>query len=128
MHIKTELKAIGGYEGIPQPTETLERTFRNWDNSSWNIGRDIRNEKVQDLLIDGFKGTLSSGYYLIRYQYGSQVEYYFMHYLKGCNLAESSRYLGSLKKMVSEFDEEALKMWLDKEREEIKSNSIKEGF
>lgn len=121
MHIKTEIKAIGGYEGIPQPTETLERTFRNWDNSSWNIGRDIKEELVQNHLVAEYNGILTSGYYLIRYQYGSQIEYYFMHYLKGCNLAESSRYLGSLKKMVSEFDEEALKMWLDKEREEIKS-------
>lgn len=121
MHIKTELKAIGGYEGIPQPTETLERTFRNWDNSSWNIGRDIKKEMVQNHLVAEYNGILTSGYYIIRYQYGNQVEYYFMHYLKGCNLAESSRYLGNLKKMVSEFDEEALKKWLDKEREEIKS-------
>lgn len=124
MHIKTEIKAIGDYEGIPQPTETLERTFRNWDNSSWNIGRDIKNELVQDHLVAEYNGILSSGYYLIRYQYGSQIEYYYMFYIKGCNLAESSKYLGSLKKMVSEFDEEALKKWLDKEREEIKS---KEG-
>lgn len=121
MHIKTEIKAIGGYEGIPQPTETLERTFRNWDNSSWNIGRDIKNEIVQDHLVAEYNGILTSGYYLIRYQYGSQIEYYFMHYLKDCNLAESSRYLGNLKKMVSELNGEALKKWLDKEREEIKS-------
>lgn len=121
MHIKTEIKAIGGYEGIPQPTETLERTFRNWDNSSWNIGRDIKEELVQDHLVAEYNGILSSGYYLIRYQYGSQIEYYFMHYLKDCKLAESSRYLGNLKKMVSELNGEALKKWLDKEREEIKS-------
>ena len=121
MHIKTELKAIGGYEGIPQPTKTLERTFRNWDNSSWNIYRDIQKEMVQDYLVAKYNGILSSGYYLIRYQYGSQIEYYFMHYLKGCNLAMSSRILSNLRKMVSEFGEEALKKWLDKEREEIKS-------
>lgn len=121
MHIKTEIKAIGGYEGIPQPTETLERTFKNWSNSSWNIGRDIQMERVEELLVNGYKGVLSSGYYIIRYQYGSQVEYYFMHYLKGCNLAMSSRILNSLKKMVSELSEGSIEMWLDKEREEIKS-------
>ena len=116
MEIKTEITPIGGYDGTLQATRTLERTVRGWGNSAPQIKKDIESEKIQAVLIEGFRSSLESGYYQIRYQYGNQTEYYYMFYIKGENYAITERYLPKLREWV-EYGKDYIEKCLKEEKE-----------
>lgn len=125
MEIKTEITPIGGYGGILQATCTLERTFSGWGNSASQIKKEIEREKIQDVLIEGFRSILESGYYQIRYQYGNQIEYYYMFYIKGENYAMTERYLPKLREWVDYFKED-IEKYLKEEKNESKGGTSDE--
>lgn len=125
MEIKTEITPIGGYDGILQATRTLERTVSGWGNSTSQIKKEIEREKIQDVLIEGFRSSLESGYYQIRYQYGNQIEYYYMFYIKGENYAMTERYLPKLREWVDYFKEDIEKC-LKEEKNESKGGTSDE--
>ena len=125
MEIKTEITPIGGYDGILQATRTLERTVSGWGNSASQIKKDIEREKIQDVLIEGFRSSLESGYYQIRYQYGNQIEYYYMFYIKGENYAITERYLPKLREWV-EYGKDYIEKCLEEEKNEPKGGTSDE--
>ena len=125
MEIKTEITPIGGYDGVLQSPRTLERTVRGWGNSASQIRKDIEREKIQAVLIEGFRSSLESGYYQIRYQYGNQIEYYYMFYIKGENYAMTERYLPKLRELVDYF-KEGIEKSLKEEKNESKGGTSNE--
>ena len=125
MEIKTEITPIGGYDGVLQSPRTLERTVRGWGNSASQIRKDIEREKIQAVLIEGFRSSLESGYYQIRYQYGNQIEYYYMFYIKGENYAMTERYLPKLRELVDYF-KEGIEKSLKEEKNEPKGGTSNE--
>lgn len=125
MEIKTEITPIGGYDGDLQATRTLERTVSGWGNSASQIKKDIEREKIQDVLIEGFRSSLESGYYQIRYQYGNQTEYYYMFYIKGENYAITERCLPKLREWV-EYGRDYIEKCLKEEKNEPKGGTSDE--
>lgn len=105
MHLFVEVMPVESLAGVPLKTANIEnfQKFENYSCSAREIVRDIKSEEFIREILD--LSHFCTGYYSIRYQFGSNIYYYYFAYVDNCGIITQREHLDELKAGVNKLIE-----------------------
>lgn len=105
MNLFIELVPVGSIAGVPLQTANIKRfqKLEAYSRSAWEIDKDIRHERILRDCLD--LSNFCTGYYLIRYQFGSSVVFRYFAYVENCGVIAQNSDIEALKAGINKLIE-----------------------